>query len=279
MVGKLGYLTPSFKDAEEKEPTAYGENRGPLDRGEGYVPTTQYHGFIHSVQFLQCVRDHFPSSGSRKTSFSFPASKPQWSQRFKCPVCKQNSYNVSRFLHRNCCDSITCLTSVPTKVCFFKLKKKKKKKVTSGIVLPSSTYYSYYSSLHNPPPPPPRLQPFLTVPPFTLKYDTIYMTLTNVMLGGGWGERVLADERKHTRDHFLPHVHMACFKWLPNGKGPWYTKMIRKYAKRALDLSNYVPRIRSGSVRNAVSSFSRRGVAWGEGTRPVSHGVGVVTKQ
>lgn len=36
-----------------------------------------------------------------------------------------------------------------------------------------------------PPPTPPRLQPFLTVPPFTLKYDTIYMTLTNAMLGGG----------------------------------------------------------------------------------------------
>ena len=121
MVAKLGYLTPSFKDAEEKEPTAYGENRGPLDRGEGYIHMTQYHGFIYSVQFLQHVRDHFPSSGSRKTSFSFPASKPQGSQHFKCPVCKQNSYNVGLFLHCNCCDSITCLTSVPTKVCIFKL--------------------------------------------------------------------------------------------------------------------------------------------------------------
>ena len=121
MVGKLGYLTPSFKDAEEKEPTAYGENRGPLARGEGYVHVTQYHGFIYSVQFLQHVRDHFPSSGLRKTSFRFPASKPQGSQHFKCPVCKQNSYNGGLFLHCNCCDSITCLTSVPIKVCLKKI--------------------------------------------------------------------------------------------------------------------------------------------------------------
>ena len=56
--------------------------------------------------------------------------------------------------------------------------------------------------------------------------------------------------------------------------------MIRKYAKRALDLSNHVPRIRSGSVRNAaVLSFSWRGGGVRRGHVSVPHSVGVVTKQ
>ena len=131
VAGKLGYLTPSFKDMEEKEPTAYGENRGPLDRGEGCVPTTQYHGCIHSVQFLQRVGDHFPSSGLRKTSFpAFPASKPQWSQRFKCPVCKQNSSNVGPFLALQLLRQhhLPYLCANQSLFLFLNLKKKKKKK-------------------------------------------------------------------------------------------------------------------------------------------------------